>query len=294
MDMSVAATIKARAPTTMRCVSFFRSLGDFQMSAAVGTLLVAIVVAATLLAPILTDADPLALGKDVLLGPTGTHPMGTDDLGRDVLARVLYGGRVSLSVGIFSAIIGMLFGMSVGMIAGFFGGVVDDVLMRLTEVFQVLPRLIVAIVVVAVIGTGFFKIVVVIGCLSWPATARIIRSRVMVLRNEDFVAAATMSGAGWPRLILRQIVPNVLPFFMVSATLQIASAILSESFLSFLGLGDPDRPSWGYLLQQGQIFTQQAWWLTTFPGIALAITILGLNLLGDGFGASMKIVGWRR
>lgn len=262
-------------------------------SAIIGMILIAIVVAGSLLAPLLTSASPIALSNDVLQAPSWAHPMGTDDLGRDNFARVLYGGRVSLSVGIFSGVVGIFFGMTVGMIAGYFGGAVDQILMRVSEVFQVLPRLIVVCIVVALLGTGFLKIVLIIGSLSWPATARIIRSRVLVLRGEDFVTAAVMSGATWPRLILRQILPNIMSFFLVSASLQVASAILSESILSFLALGDPTRPSWGFLLQQGQIFMQQAWWLTTFPGLALAMTILGLNLCGDGLG-SFTMLGARR
>jgi peptide/nickel transport system permease protein len=132
------------------------------------------------------------------------------------------------------------------------------------------------------IGSGLTNEVLVIGLLSWPGTARVIRGRVQVIRHEEFIAAAEMSGASWLRVLVRHVAPNVMSFLLVSASLQVASAIMSESFLSFLGLGDPAHPSWGLLLQQGQLFLEEAWWLTTFPGIALAMTILGLNLLGDG------------
>ena len=248
----------------------------------VGALFVTIVVVGTVLAPLFTPYDPLALGTGTLLPPSLAHPLGTDDLGRDGLARVLYGGRVSLSIGLFSAAISIIVGMTVGMVAGFFGGAIDEVLMRITEAFQILPKLLVAVVVVSLIGSGLTNEILVIGLLSWPATARVIRGRVQVIRHEEFIAAAEMSGASWLRVLVRHVTPNVLPLLTVSATLQVASAIMSESFLSFLGLGDPAHPSWGLLLQQGQLFLRQAWWLTTFPGLALAITILGLNLLGDG------------
>ena len=135
---------------------------------------------------------------------------------------------------------------------------------------------------VSLIGSGLANEVLVIGLLSWPVTARVIRGRVQVIRHEEFIAAAEMSGASWLRVLTRHVAPNVFSFLLVSASLQVASAIMSESFLSFLGLGDPTHPSWGLLLQQGQLFLNDAWWLTTFPGIALAMTILGLNLLGDG------------
>ena len=250
-------------------------------SAVVGAVLVGIIVAATLFAPILTSRAPLALGLDTLAPPDWTHPFGTDDLGRDTFARVLYGGRVSMEVGLFSALISVVFGASVGIFAGLFGGVADEVLMRLTEMFQILPRLLVAVVVVSLLGAGLVNEVLVIGLLSWPATARIMRGRVRVIRHAEFIAATMLSGASWPRIALRHVLPNVANFLVVSAALQVASAVLAEAFLSFLGLGDPAHPSWGTLLQQGQLFLNDAWWLTTFPGIALAMTILGLNLLGD-------------
>jgi peptide/nickel transport system permease protein len=261
-----------------------RRLAELPAASLVGGIFVAIVVLGTVLAPLLTTADPMALSPETLLAPGWAHPMGTDDLGRDLLARVLHGGRVSLLVGLFSALLSVGCGMGFGMIAGFFGGVLDEVLMRVTEAFQILPKLLVAVVVVSLIGSGLANEILVIGLLSWPATARVIRGRVQILRHAEFVAAAEMSGAAWPRVLLRHIGPNVVPYFLVSTSLQIASAILSESFLSFLGLGDSAHPSWGLLLQQGQLFLSQAWWLTTFPGIALAMTILGLNLVGDALG----------
>jgi peptide/nickel transport system permease protein len=252
-------------------------------AAAFGVLFLTVIAAGTLFAPVFTSADPLALGTATLRPPSWMHEMGTDDLGRDVFARVLYGGRISLLIGLFSALLSVCFGMTIGMTAGFFGGALDETLMRITEVFQILPKVLVAVVVVSLIGGSLTNEILVIGLLSWPATARIIRGRAQVIRGEEFIAAAAMSGASGPRIIARHVLPNVMPYFLVSTSLQIASAILSESFLSFLGLGDPAHPSWGLLLQQGQLYLQQAWWLTAFPGIALAMTVLGLNLLGDGF-----------
>ncbi len=249
---------------------------------AIGLLLTGIVVLAAAAAPLLTQADPLGLGPDILAAPGIAHPMGTDDLGRDLFARVLYGGRVSLGVGLFSGLLSVVFGVGVGMAAGYFGGLVDEALMRVTEVFQVMPKLLAAVVVVALIGSSLTNEVLVIGLLSWPATARVIRGRVQVLRHQDFIAAARMAGASNLRILWRNLLPNVAPYVLVGTSLQIASAIVSESFLSFLGLGDPGHPSWGLLLQQGQLFLQQAPWLTTLPGLALAMTVLGMNLLGDG------------
>src|SRR6267154_711900 len=269
--MKDAITVKpppftARPGWAARLSSGLASLRELQVSTVVGVGFVAIVCFGALFAPLLTAADPLGLSKETLLAPGPMHPFGTDDLGRDVLARVLYGGRVSLSVGLFSAVLSVVLGMTIGMVAGFFGGALDEALMRITEAFQILPKLLVAVVVVSLIGSGLTNEILVIGLLSWPATARVIRGRVQVIRHEEFIAAAEMSGASWVRVLARHVTPNVL------------------SFLSFLGLSDPTHPSWGLLLQQGQLFLQQAWWLTTFPGLALAMTILGLNLVGDGLG----------
>lgn len=275
-------------------IRFRPRFGCIPASSAIGFLLVGIIVLATLLSPWLTSFDPLALGTDILAPPDAIHPLGTDDLGRDLLARILRGGRVTLGIGLFSAVIGVVLGVGIGLTAGFFGGAMDEALMRMTEVFLVLPKLLVAVVVVSLLGSSIFNEVMVIGLLSWMATARIIRIRVQVIRQEEFIAAAAMSGASPTRVLLRHILPNVLPYLLASATLQVASAIMSESFLSFLGLGDPNHPSWGFLLQQGQLYIDQAWWLTTFPGIALAMTIVGCNLIGDGLGQSRAIGGARR
>lgn len=243
------------------------------------------IVALAVLGPVLWPLDPLALTSDRLLPPAPSHPMGTDDLGRDVFARVVLGARISLTIGLLSALIATVFGCAVGAVSGYFGGVVDEMLMRVTEVFQVVPRFLLAIVIVALFGAGLNKIVLVIGFLSWPGTARIIRAQVLVLRGEEFVLSAIMSGASTARVILRHILPNALPLVVVAAFLQTGAAILVESFLSFLGLGDPSQPSWGMLVQQAQLYLRSAWWMTTFPGIALAVTIFSLNLLGDGLSA---------
>ncbi len=297
--MKDAITVKpppftARPGWAARLSSGFASLRELQVSTVLGVVFVAIICFGTLFAPLLTAADPPGLSKETLLAPGPMHPFGTDDLGRDVLARVLYGGRVSLSVGLFSAVLSLGLGMTIGMVAGFFGGALDEVLMRITEAFQILPKLLVAVVVVSLVGSGLANEILVIGLLSWPATARVIRGRVQVIRHEEFIAAAEMSGASWVRVLARHVTPNVLSFLLVSASLQVASAIMAESFLSFLGLGDPTHPSWGLLLQQGQLFLQQAWWLTTFPGLALAMTILGLNLMGDGLSGSRAGTGAAR
>jgi peptide/nickel transport system permease protein len=259
-----------------------RALLTLNMSTYVGIGLVGIPLFAALLASFLTGADPMSLSAQTLRSPTLAHLMGTDDLGRDVFARVLYGGRISFMVGLFSALIAITIGTAVGLIAGYFEGRTDEILMRITEIFQIIPRFLLAIVVVALLGGGIVKIIVIIGILGWVGTARVVRAQLLVLRREEFVLAATLGGASSWRIITRHILPNVVPFIIISASLQTGGAILTESFLSFLGLGDPSRPSWGLLLQQAQLHLQQAWWMSTSPGVALSVTILGLNLIGDG------------
>ena len=228
-------------------------------------------------------ASPLELSSLRLAAPALAHPMGTDDLGRDVLARVILGAEISLIIGFTSGAIATLVGSVFGAVAGYSGGALDEGMMRVAEIFQVIPRFLLAIVIVALFGTGMNKIILIIGLLSWPGTARVVRAQFLVLRREEFVLAAIMSGARAGRVILRHILPNIAPIVIVSAFLQMGAAILVESFLSFLGLGDPARPSWGLLLQQAQLYLRSAWWMTTFPGVALAATIFSLNLLGDGF-----------
>lgn len=268
------------------------SLSGWPVSLRVGALIVGLILISVAFAPWITHFDPTELGAASLSPPQVAHLMGTDDLGRDVFARVLYGGRITLVVGLFSALISVGLGLSIGVVAGFSGGYVDELLMRFTEAFQILPRLLVAIVVVTMIGGSLGNVILTIGFLSWPPTARIIRGQTLVLHHEDFVSAAILSGASYMRLIIRQILPNVFPLLFVSASTQVALAILSEAALSFLGLGDPTSPSWGQMLQQSQGFLRAAWWMSVFPGLALALLILGLNLLGDGLGS--KIGGTRR
>ncbi|MCC7106091.1 MAG: ABC transporter permease [Chloroflexi bacterium] len=268
------ATARQRAPSPL----------DLQPAALIGTFLLVVILLTAILAPFIVPFDPQSMSDATLRPPDSIFWMGTDDLGRDVFSRVVYGARVSLTIGLFSALIATLVGSCVGALAGYFGGLTDDLLMRLTELFQVIPRFLLAIVVVALLGAGQWKIILVIGLLSWPGTARIVRAQFLLLRRQEFVLAARVVGAEHRRVIVTHIIPNVLPFIIVSGSLQTASAILVESFLSFLGLGDPSEPSWGLLLQTAQLFLRRAWWMAAFPGIAIFLTILALNLAGDGLG----------
>jgi peptide/nickel transport system permease protein len=282
---AAAASAPGRAPSP--ALRLLRHVGGLPAATVVGAVTLTIILLMVLAAPYLASTDPMQLSGNMLLAPGLDFPMGTDDLGRDVFARVLFGGQVSLFVGVTSALIAVALGLTVGVLAGYSGGIVDEILMRITEIFQILPRLLVAIVVVAMVGAGLVNVIVVIGLLSWPPTARIVRSQVMIIRKEEFILAAILSGSSYLRVIVRQILPNIGAFLLVSASMQVSSAILTEAALSFLGLGDPSIPTWGQMLQQSQSYLRQAWWMSVFPGAMLALTILSLNLLGDGFGSRL-------
>jgi len=185
-------------------------------------------------------------------------------------------------VGVAAAAVSAVVGVVIGSLAGFAGGKIDEFFMRVAEAFQIVPQFFLAILVVALFGASLTKIVLVIAILSWPSTARIIRAEFLKLRDQDFVAAARLAGASRRALIFSEILPNALPPVIVNASLQIAAAILTEASLSFLGLGDPDKVSWGQLLYLAQPFLNQGWWMAVFPGVAILVTTLGFNLLGDG------------
>ena len=245
-----------------------------------GVALVAFFVAMAFSVPGLSF-DPFATTNEALQAPSVRHPMGTDDLGRDILSQLLWGSRVSLSVGFVAGVLATAVGVLVGAVSGYRGGWLDDLLMRVTEVFMILPRLLLAVVAVALIGAGMWNTIFVIGGLAWPGMARLIRAEVMSLRSRDFVEAARSLGQPQWRIIAREILPNALPLVIVNASLEIGAAIILEAGLSFLGLGDPNRMSWGTILNNAQRFLEDAWWMSVFPGTAIFLTVLGFNFAGD-------------
>ena len=216
------------------------------------------------------------------------HILGTDHLGRDLWAQLAFGARVSLTGGILAALSALTIGVLIGALSGYFGGWTDAVLMRLSEFFQTLPRFVVALIVVALFGTGLFKLILVIGFLSWPQTARIVRSSVLSLRETTFVEAARVGGMKPSAIIVREILPNVAAPIVVVTALAIASAILLEAGLSFFGVGDPNLPSWGTMLNQAQEYLRQAWWMALFPGLAIAIMVLCFNIVSDGLNDALN------
>jgi peptide/nickel transport system permease protein len=209
-------------------------------------------------------------------------PLGTDALGRDVMAGLIFGARVSLLVGLVSTLAALAVGVPLGAVAGYFGGRIDDALMRFCELFQTVPSFALAIVLVAILTPSIYSIVAAIAVVSWPPVARLVRGEVLSLRSREYVEAAVVTGQTTWTIIWREILPNTLSPVIVQASLMVATAILLESSLSFLGLGDPNLMSWGYMVGAGRTVIRQAWWITVFPGVAILLSVLALNLIGDG------------
>jgi len=223
-------------------------------------------------------------------------PMGTDTMGRDIYAGVVRGARISLLIAVVSTAVSLLIGVGIGAVAGYFGGWIDATLMRFTELFQAVPSFALAIVLVAIFQPSVGAIVVAIAIVSWPPVARLVRGEFLSLRQRDFVAAAQLAGLSTPRIILTQVLPNAASPIVVMASLMVATAILLESSLSFLGLGDPNQMSWGYMVGSARTVLRQAWWMAVFPGLAIVLTVLALNLVGEGLndGLNARADGRRR
>lgn len=240
-----------------------------------------LVLLTTVLGPLIYPVNPFEMVGKRFLPPGGLFPLGTDYLGRDVLAGIIQGARTSFLIGIIAASLMMSIGILFGAFAGYYGGLIDDILMRITEFFQTLPSLIFAMVLVTLFNPSLGNIIVAIGVSSWPGIARILRAEFMSIREKDFVTAARGLGATDRQIIWREIFPNALPPMIVNGSLAVGIAILFEAGLSFLGLGDPNAISWGYMIGSSRIYIRQAWWTVTFPGLAIFMTVLSLSLMGD-------------
>ncbi|HVQ74657.1 MAG TPA: ABC transporter permease [Candidatus Binatia bacterium] len=245
-------------------------------------------VAAAVLAGHLAPGDPLAPVAPPLSPPSRAHLMGTDDLGRDLLAGILHGLRTSLVVAFAVTAVSAPIGIGVGALAGYRRGVVDDALMRVAEMVQVVPRFFLAVVVIALFGPGLDRLVLLLGLTSWPWIARIVRAEVLSLRTRAFVEASRGLGAAPARTLVREVMPHALPPAVVIVSLNAAAVILLEAGLSFLGLGDPARVSLGYLASNAQRFLRVAWWMALFPGAAIALAVLAWNLLGDALNDALE------
>ena len=252
-------------------------------SGMVGLVLLLAILVLALLAPVLFPVSPWEMvgtpfsppGEDGLL-------LGGDTLGRDVAAGVAHGARVSLLIGIASALAAMVIGVVTGAVSGYFGGTVDLVLMRVTELFQTVPAFILAILLVATFSPTLPTIILTIGAVSWPPLARLTRAEFLRLRHREFVEAALCQGEGAGRIVLGHILPNAISPILVVTSLTVATAILLESALSFMGLGDPNLMSWGFMIGAGRTVIRTAWWMSVFPGLAILLTVLAINLFGEG------------
>lgn len=258
-------------------------------AAVAGAIVLGLVCAVALTAPWIAPHDPLQQALDRRLRPPGwsaggtaAHPLGSDHLGRDILSRLMYGARISLLVGLSAVAISGVIGVALGLVAGYYGGRLDAVLMRLVDIQLAFPFILLAISIVAVLGAGLRNVILVLGIGSWMYYARLVRGQVLSLREREFVLAAQALGAPSPTIIVRHVLPNVVTPVIIVGTFGVATNVITEASLSFLGLGvEPTIPTWGAMLADGRNYISRAWWLTTFPGLAILLTVLSINLLGD-------------
>jgi peptide/nickel transport system permease protein len=252
--------------------------------AVAGAVLLMLLILAALLAPYITQYDPLKIvPSERLKPPSAQYWLGTDPFGRDIYTRIVFGSRISLRMGIVSVSIAILLGVTGGLLAGYFGGRLDTIIMRLVDVTLAFPGILLALVIIAILGPSLFNAMIAVGISAAPTYARVTRGMVLKTREEVFVEAAIGIGSRPQRIILRHILPNILGPIVVVATLGVAGAIISGAALSFLGLGaTPPTPEWGLMLRDGRNYLRVAWWITSFPGLAIMVTVLSINLLGDG------------
>ena len=253
-------------------------------TAKIGLGVILVIVLAAILAPLIAPYNPVQASlSEIIQGPSGRHLLGTDELGRDILSRIIYGSRISLTLGIVSVGIGLLGGIPLGTIGAYSGGWADLIIMRVVDVLLAFPAILLAIVVVSILGPGIYNAMIAVGVSQLPIYARLVRGVVLSIKEKEFVEAARAVGASDLRIISRHVLPNSLAPIIVQATLNIASAILSAAALGFLGLGaQPPTPEWGTMLSKGRLYLRVAPHVTTFPGLAIVITVLGFNLFGDG------------
>ena len=253
-------------------------------SALVGGAVLLLIVLVALAAPVISPFDPIKANQRLTLEqPSLEHLMGTDRLGRDIFSRVLWAGQTSLPIGLVSVAIGVLFGVTVGLLAGYYGGWVDAISMRVVDLLQAFPGILLALAIIAILGGSLTNLMIAVGIAAIPDYVRITRGTVLSVKEREFVLAARVIGCRGPSIMLRHILPNVVAPLIVLATLGMAAAIITGSTLSFLGLGiKPPTPEWGNMLADGREFLQRAWWVAFFPGAAIMVTVLSINLLGDG------------
>lgn len=288
IETEVLAAVDS-SPSTRR--RFWRRLRG-ERKVLIGLLIVAVLAFIAVLGPVLAPYDPEADDFELFAAPSLDHLFGTDSFGRDILSRMMAGTRISFTVGISVALLSMVVGVTLGLIAGYFGGWLDSLIMRFMDLLWAFPEIILAVGMVAVFGAGIRNIIIAIAVAYLDDFARVVRAEVLRLREEEYALAAKAIGASHYRVMLRHILPNTLAPVIVQATFAVGLGILAESGLTFLGLGvSPSTPTWGLTLNEGRDFIRQAWWISVFPGLAIMITVLGLNLLGDGLRDTLDVRG---
>jgi len=255
-----------------------------------GTLVILIVALVALVAPLTFPSDPLRIvgAPELWPGESLEFPLGTDSLGRDILAMIVHGARATLLIGLFASAVATLIGVSAGAVAGYFGGWIDETIMRVGELFQTIPNLIFVLTIVMILGSTLTNIVIAIGIVSWTSIARLTRAEFLALRDREFVQACRSMGMSNLRIIVGEILPNALPPVIVLSSLIVAGAVLFESAVSFLGLGDPNVASWGRLIGDGRQLIRSSWYISAIPGVAVMVTVLCLNLIGDGLNDALN------
>ena len=253
-----------------------------------GLVVVALIVLLAVLGPRLYEVDPFDMAGRPHLPPGGDFPLGTDVSGRDILAGIIHGAPVSLAIGVIASLVATLVGVAFGAIAGYYGGLIDDALMRTTEFFLTIPSFILAVVIVAIFAPSVYSITAAIALVSWPSVARLVRGEFIAQREREYVQACRALGMRDWEIILVQILPNTLAPVIVISTLMVATAILTESGLSFLGLGDPNYMSWGYMIGVARTALRIAWWMTAIPGLMIVIAVIAINLAGEGLNDALN------
>jgi peptide/nickel transport system permease protein len=272
-----------RQRLTLDTMAIFRQLTRHRL-ATVGLIILIPMFACAILAPLISPHNPVQPDlKSILASPSLSHPFGTDTLGRDVFSRVIYGSRVSLLVGFVSVGIATLLGLLLGALSGYYGGIVDEVIMRFVDLMMCFPTFFLILAVIALLEPSIWNIMIVIGLTNWMSIARLVRAEILSIKSKEYVLAAKAMGLSHLRIIFSHVLPNALSPVYVVATLGIGGAILTESALSFLGIGvQPPTPSWGNILTQAKDNIEVAWWLSLYPGLAIFLTVMGYNLLGEG------------
>lgn len=286
---TIAAQRRVQSPTALE--RFWRNFrSDRKMI--IGSAILSILVLIAIFGPFITPYDPGADDYELFAAPSWSHPFGTDSYGRDILSRMMDGARISLSVGISVAVLSMVIGVTLGLMAGYFGGWIDSLIMRIMDFLWAFPEIILTVGMVAIFGAGIQNIIIAISIAYLDDFARVVRGEVLSLREEEYTVAARAVGASDRQIIVKHILPNTMAPIIVQATFAVGLGILAESGLTFLGLGvDPSTPTWGLTLSEGRDFIRQAWWISVFPGLAIMITVLALNLLGDGLRDTMDVRG---